>query len=156
MGAFNRLLVPGWDEYADRMGMALVGRGKWVNVRCDFHDDGAPSLRANRETGGWVCMACGVRGGDTLAHYMQLHGCDFVQAARELGAWTNDAQYSDAVHRPATLAPRDALQVAAQQLRVAVIVIGAARRGLAPNDRDWQQFLEAAGRVDWLAAEYAA
>jgi hypothetical protein len=39
------------------------------------------------------------------------------------------------------------------ELSVCVIVIGDARRGLIPNDADWRRFLQAAGRVLFIAQE---
>lgn len=152
-GAFNRDRLPDWPAYADQFGLALHGRGRWQSVLCDFHDDSEPSMRVNVETGGWICMACGAKGGDVLAHHMQRSGIDFVQAARDLGAWD---ERGEATHdRPRRLAARDALQAIGIELGVCVVVIADARRGLVPNDVDWQRFLEAAGRVQFIAQEAA-
>ena len=67
--------------------MSMQG-GPWRTVRCPFHDDKHASLSINADTGGFLCHACGARGGDVLSFHMQRHGLDFKTAAQELGAWT--------------------------------------------------------------------
>ena len=153
MGAFNRNRIPGWESYADAHGLSLMGRGKWRTTLCEIHADSTPSMRVNVATGGWMCMSCLAKGGDTLSHYMQRTGSTFVDAARALGAW-DDAQPWGAAVRPTQLAARDALELAADDLRLLTLVLGAARDGVLPSDEDWQAFLQRAGRVEWLAAEY--
>jgi len=39
------------------------GHGKWRSFTCPVHDDTNPSARVNVETGKWVCMSCGAKGG---------------------------------------------------------------------------------------------
>jgi hypothetical protein len=146
---FDRDLVPGWPEYAQQQGMRLDGRGTWRTTRCDVHG-GSDSLRVNVESGGWACMNCLVRGGDTLSHYMQVNGSDFVSAARALGAWIEGASSPP---RPRGLAARDALGALGVELLVCVAVIADARRGITPTDDDWRRFLAAAGRVEFIARE---
>lgn len=147
-GGFNRDRLPTWPEYADREGLTLVGRGRWRSLRCDFHDDSEPSLRVNIETGGWVCMACGERGGDALAHYMRRTGLDFAQAAQALGAWVEGG-----TDRPTTrrLSARDALEALPVELGICCVVIADLRAGTVPNAEDWTRFLAAAGRVEFIA-----
>lgn len=95
-------------------------------------------------------MACGVKGGDVLAFHMQHNGMDFVQAARDLGAWSGD-RGPVRPRAPAGLSDRDALQLAAFELRLAMIVLSDALRGVLPAEPDWQRFLEAVARVERLA-----
>ena len=119
-GAFNRDAVPAWPTYADTQGLTLHGRGRWRNIICDFHADTAPSMRVNVESGGWACMACGAKGGDTLAHYMQRTGDDFVQAAKALGAW-DTAKQVHTERKARSLSASDAMQVVARELLVLVL-----------------------------------
>jgi hypothetical protein len=154
-GTFNRDRLPDWVVYADQLGLTLQGRGRWRNVTCDFHDDGEPSMRVNVESGGWVCMACGAKGGDVLAHYMQRTGMGFVQAAQDLGAWVAGGNGEHAPEAPRRLSARDALGAVGIELGVCAVVISDARRGIVPNDGDWRRFLEAAGRVQFIATEAA-
>lgn len=154
-GAFIRDALPGWHRYADDHGLTLQGRGKWLSVLCDFHADTEPSMRVNTETGGWICMSCGAKGGDVLSHYMQRIGADFVQAAKDLGAW-NEAAVPRAAGKPRTLSAADAMQVVRHELLVLFVVIADVRAGVIPNDADWHRFTQGAGRIDALAQEYAA
>ena len=155
MGAFARDRLPGWEAYAEQAGLTLQGKGRWRTTLCDFHPDTSPSMRVNLESGGWVCMSCRTHGGDVLSHHMQRFGTDFVSAARALGAWDDGAPWSGRPMKAQRLSARDALTVVAFELHDIVVVLSAARRGLLPSDADWERFLDACGRVVWLAGEYA-
>lgn len=157
MGAFIRERLPDAVEFFESEGVHLVGRGRWKTGPCHFHD-GSDSLRVNTESGGWCCMACGEKGGDVLAYAMQRHGWHFVQAARALGAYDEDGGPPNGSLKPATLRAtlpaRDAMQLVAFELILAVVVISDIRRGLIPSDSDWLRFIKCAGRIEVLAAEY--
>jgi len=155
MGEINRSHLPNWTVYADSEGMTLVGRGKWRTTRCEFHG-GSDSMRVNTDTGGWICMACGEKGGDVLAYAMRRHGLEFVEAARSLGAYVENGTPRVRTGRPTTLSARDAMEVVAFELQVAVLVIGDIRKGLIPSDQDWMRFRDCAGRIEALAMEYRA
>jgi len=85
----DRERLPDPLGFFKREGLRLFGRGIWRSALCPFHDDTQPSLRINAETGAYRCMACGAKGGDVLAFHRQRHGLSFMQAARDLGAWSN-------------------------------------------------------------------
>jgi CHC2 zinc finger len=151
-GTFVRERVPDWRAYADANGIALYGRGEWCSILCGFHDDTRPSMRVNMRSGGWVCMGCGAHGGDVLAYHMQRTGRDFIEAARDLGAWDEAAQGHQRHTRKALpLSLRDALALAAHELTVCFVVISDVRAGKPPSATDWTRFLEAARRVLFLA-----
>lgn len=150
--SFDRQLLPDRQTFFESEGLTLQGRGKWCTTRCAFHG-GSDSMRVNTDTGAWVCMACGVKGGDVLAYAMQRHGLEFVTACKALGAWVGDGR-PQRHDRPRTLSPRAAMEVIAHELLVLIVVIADARRGLTPSDTDWKRFLEGAGRVEHLAEEY--
>jgi hypothetical protein len=84
---FDRTRLPAPAAYYESQGLALKGRGAWLDAVCPFHADSKPSLRVKIETGAFSCMACGAHGGDVLAYHMQLHNMDFKAAAVSLGAW---------------------------------------------------------------------
>jgi hypothetical protein len=46
------------------------------------------------------------------------------------------------------------MQLIALELVLAVVVISGIRRGVIPTDSDWLRFVECAGRIEALAAEY--
>ena len=153
MGEFIRGRLPEPVVFYESEGLPLKGRGKLKTTRCAFHD-GSDSMRINTESGAWVCMACGEKGGDVLAYAMRRHGLEFVQAARSLGAFVDDGKPYIGPNKPTTLPALDAMEVAAFELLVAVQVIAGIRRGEIPTDADWARFLSAAGRIDALAMGY--
>ena len=155
MGEFIRERLPDATSYFESEGLALTGPGKWKTTRCEFHD-GSDSMRVNTESGGWVCMACGEKGGDVLAYAMRRHGLEFIEAARMLGAYVDDYKPHCGPAQPTTLSARDAMAVVAFEIVVLMIVIADIYKGLIPSDADWQRFIEGAGRIQTLAAEYAS
>lgn len=58
----------------------------WVDGGlCPFHADNHPgSYRVNLLTGGFVCFACGAKGGDIIAHHQNVNNVSFSQALKEL------------------------------------------------------------------------
>jgi len=90
-GGFDRARLPNTADYFEQQGLKLTGGGEWRNVICPFHDDTKPSLRVRLDTGGFRCMVCGAHGGDVLAFHQQRHGLSFMDAAKQLGAWTRGA-----------------------------------------------------------------
>ena len=153
MGEYIRDRLPDPASFFESEGLTLKGKGKWRPTRCAFHG-GSDSMRINTESGAWVCMACGEKGGDVLAYAMRRHGLEFVEAARSLGAFVDSDKPFVGPNKATTLAARDAMAVAAFELLVAVQVIAGIRRGEIPTDDDWLRFLEAACRIEALAAEY--
>lgn len=81
-----RTKLPAPLQYFENEGLKLSNFGEWRSAICPFHDDHHPSLRIKINTGGFLCMACGARGGDVLAFHMLRYGLRFIEAARELGA----------------------------------------------------------------------
>ena len=155
MGEYHRETLPDLASYLDAADVHLVGPGHWKTGPCHFHG-GSDSLRVNVKSGGWVCMACGAKGGDVLAYHMQRHGLGFVEAARELGAYVDDGRRYSSRTTTTTLSARDAMQVVAQEMLVLFVVIADIRAGVIPTESDWLRFVVGAGRVEALAREFAA
>ena len=155
MGEFLRDRLPDPVGYFDSEGVSLKGPGRWKSGACGFHG-GSDSLRVNVQSGAWRCMNCGVKGGDVLAYVMQLHGLDFVTAARSVGAYADDGQLHKGPAPAATLTARDAMQLAALEILVALLVMAGVRRGEIPSDDDWRRFIACASRLQLLAEEYRA
>jgi len=154
MGAYMRERLPDAVSFFEAEGVQLKGPGKWRSGPCLFHGSRA-TLRVNTSSGAWVCMSCGEKGGDVLAYAMKRHGLDFIQAAQGLGCWVEDGKPYTGPPKPATLPSRDALQLAAHELRISLVVIGDVQRGIKPSDTDWRRLIEAARRIDLLAKDYA-
>ena len=151
---FIRENLPRPEEYYEAAGLTLKGpsRSKWKTARCDFHG-GSDSLRINVESGGFVCMACEIGGGDILAFEMLLSGCDFVTAAKRLGAWVDDGR--PAPKKRTALSPRDA--IALMVFETTVIGIEAARiaRGHTPSQSDLDRLTQAIGRINHIARGFS-
>jgi DNA primase len=88
LSRFQKRALPIAPAYFASMGNPLRGSGAWRDALCPFHNDTRPSLRVRIDTGAYRCMVCGAHGGDVLAFHMRRTGKRFVDAARELGAWT--------------------------------------------------------------------
>ncbi len=155
MGEFIRDRLPDAISYFDTQDVHLVGPGRWKTGPCHLHG-GSDSLRVNTGSGAWRCMSCGAKGGDVLAFHIERHGLGFVEAARELGAYIDNGKPYSGPTKPATLPARDAMQLAAHELRLAFVVMADIRAGVIPSDDDWQRFIAGVGRVEALAQEYAA
>lgn len=150
MGEFIRDRLPDPADYFEAQGLVLTGRGKWRTARCDFHG-GSDSLRINTESGGWCCMSCGAHGGDVLAFHMQARGLEFVEAARELGAYVDDGKPHRGPVKPAGLSPRAALEVLAFESLLVATAAGNVAQGVTLTDDDRQRLVLAAGRINLLA-----
>lgn len=145
----NRL--PDAESFFESRGLRLKGRGKWRTTRCDFHG-GSDSMRVNTDSGAWVCMSCGVKGGDVVAYDMQRDGVDFVAACKSLGAWVDDDKRVQ--QRPRAFTAADALAALHVDLHLCTVVVSDARRGVIPSEDDWRAFLGAAGRVIKISQEF--
>lgn len=86
-GRFMRERLPEPADYFTAEGVELRSRGVWRDALCPFHNDKAPSLRVQVESGCYRCMACGAHGGDVIDFHRRRHGLGFVEAAQALGAW---------------------------------------------------------------------
>ena len=153
MGEFVKDRLPDVQSYFESEDVHLVGPGQWKTGPCHLHG-GSDSLRVNVRTGGWVCMNCGAKCGDVLAYAMQRHFEGFIEAARKLGAYAEDGRPHRGPTQAATLPARDAMQLAASELLVALLVIADIKTGLIPCAADWQRFIVSASRLQALAEEY--
>jgi len=128
MGEFLRDRLPDPVMYFVDQGLPLTSKGKWRTTRCEFRG-GSDSMRINTASGGWVCMSCKVHGADTLSYHMQLHGMEFIDAARQLGAWIDDGEKPPR-QNPAPLPPRAALSVLAFESTLAAVAAGNVAHGV--------------------------
>lgn len=91
-GRFNRFYLPTPIRLLDQLGILPQKENAkgYIKLRCPFHKDGnekTPSLSMHKSEGHYRCHACGAKGGDILAFYMNITGKPFITAAKELGAW---------------------------------------------------------------------
>ena len=66
---FRLDLLPDPATYYAKEGHTFRGNGEWQSTTCPFHDDTHPSLRVRLESGSFICMTCGEKGGDILAFH---------------------------------------------------------------------------------------
>jgi len=142
--SFNREALPCWEAYAHRESLKLLGRGSWRTTECRFHG-GSDSLRVNLKSGGWVCMACGVHGGDTLSYHMQAYALEFMDAAKQLGAWVNDGKNVSIKALP--ISPRDAIAVLHMETLIISTAAANIANGFVLQPADLKRVLLAANRV---------
>jgi hypothetical protein len=155
VGEFIRDRLPDPVSYFESEGLKLSGPGKWRTTECRFHG-GSDSLRINTETGGWVCMSCAAKGGDVLSYEMQMHGSEFIEAAKALGAWDEAVAPRGVRHKPLSFSPRAALEVLRfDSLHVAVAACNLAQ-GIALSDLDRSALVQAAARIEMVAGEVTA
>lgn len=141
---FERDHLPDPQSYYEAQGLKL-GRGKkWVTTACTFHQ-GSDSMRINLHSGAWVCMACNAKGGDVLAYHMAAFGLEFINAAKELGAWVDDGRPAPA--NPAPFTPRQAIGVLMPEVNFIAIAAGNIAQGVVLSDNDRTRLMQAAGRV---------
>lgn len=149
---FERDHLPDAIGYFEGQGLKLSPRGKWRTTSCTFHG-GSDSMRVNTDTGGWRCMSCDMHGGDVLAYHMHAHGLEFVEAARQLGAWVDDGKPQPR-QTPAPLPPRAALQVMAFETNLIAIAGGNVANGVKLSDADRMRVMTAANRINRIAEVY--
>jgi hypothetical protein len=68
--------------------LIFPGGHRNVNCRCPFHDDTAPSLSLDLQTGLFKCHGCD-RGGDVFAFVMHQYNVDFPSACQIIADYAN-------------------------------------------------------------------
>jgi hypothetical protein len=149
--AFDRPRLPDVLPYFGSEGLDPKGPGKWKTARCDFHG-GGDSMRINTASGAWVCMSCGVKGGDVLSYHMQKHGLEFVDACKALGAWVEDGKPAS---RQSALAfsARSALEVVRFECLLVAMAACNLAKGIQLASADRERLAQAAGRIEFIATE---
>ena len=153
MGEFIKDSLPDSVSYFESENLTLKGKGKWRTTSCTFHG-GSDSMRINLETGAWVCMSCGVKGGDVLGYHMQAHGLEFIDAAKALDCWVDDGR-PNVARKPTPLTPRQALAVMAFESTLAAMAAGNVAHGVTLTDADRARLMLAANRINRLAEAFA-
>ena len=148
---FIRDNLPDTRAYFENEGLVLKGHGKWLTGWC-FSHGGSDSMRVNTESGGWVCMACGIKGGDVLAYHIASHGLCFIDAAKELGCWDDDGK--PAHTRPKPLPASQAIQVLKFESMLVYIAAGNIGHGVELTDNDRARLLVASQRIQTITEAY--
>lgn len=150
--SFDRSRLPEPLAHYEGEGLTPKGPGKWKTTRCDFCG-GSDPMRVHVASGAWVCMSCGVKGGDILSYHMQRHGLEFVDACKALGAWIEDDKPSKYRQHPLPFSARSGLEVIRfESLLVAVAACNLAK-GIELASADRERLVQAAGRIEFIASE---
>lgn len=149
---FERDRLPDAQSYFEDQGLKLSRGKKWVTTACTFHQ-GSDSMRINLHSGAWVCMACNAKGGDVLGYHMAAYGMEFIDAAKDLGAWVDDGRPAPASPTPFT--PRQALGVLLVEVNLIAIAAGNIANGVALSETDRARLMQSAGRVLRIAEVYS-
>ncbi|MBL0230440.1 MAG: hypothetical protein IPP76_06455 [Moraxellaceae bacterium] len=88
---FDRTLLPNAQAYYGQY-FAFKGNKAKHLVPCCFHHDKTASLSTDMVSGRFYCFGCSASGGDVLDFHRLKHGLDFVEAAKDLGVWTDTTQ----------------------------------------------------------------
>lgn len=152
---FNREQLPDPTSYFEAEGLRLKGpsRAKWKTTSCNFHG-GSDSMRINTRSGAWVCMSCAAKGGDVLAYQIAMHGQDFIDAAKALGAWVEDGK-SQRPQKATALPPRAALEVLGFEATIVAVAAGNLAKGLVLTNADRKRLLTCAGRINRIVGDFA-
>jgi hypothetical protein len=110
-------------------------------------------MRINLETGAWVCMSCGQKGGDVLAYEMASNGAEFVEACKAIGAWVDDGR-SPTPTKPTPLSPRSALQALGFEAELVAIAAGNMAHGVQLTAKDTARLLLAGNRIITINEAY--
>ncbi len=151
--SFDRNQLPDPVSYFEGQDLRLTGHGKWRTTSCTFHG-GSDSMRINVASGGWCCMSCGESGGDVLAYSMKLHGLEFVDAAKALGAWVDDGRPVQQ-HKPTPLSARAAISAMAFEATLTAIAAGNIAHGIQLTDTDRARLRVAAQRITTISEAFA-
>ncbi len=145
--AFDRDRLPDPLGYFESQGLQLRERkGRWRTTRCDFHG-GSDSLRVNTQTGAFVCMNCGAKGGDLVAFQMAAYGQTFIEAAKQLGAWVDDGNRPQHHRRPKALPAHEALELIESEARLVAIEAARMANGHHPTKEIKARLLQAAAAI---------
>lgn len=153
--SFDRNLLPDIVNYLEGHSLRLVGpqNSKWKTTACQFHG-GSDSMRFNTHSGGFCCMSCGVKGGDLLAYHQQLHNLEFIDAAKQLGAWVDDGR-PQRPQKATPLSPRAAMEVMGYECNLVAVAAGNVAKSVILSANDLSRLLAAAGRINHLVGAYA-
>ena len=111
-------------------------------------------MRIKVATGAFACMNCGASGGDVLAFQMAAHGQSFIEAAKQLGAWSGGEPIKEHI-KPTLLSPKDALKVLAFEGTLVAIADCRSAKGIKPSPEDLERILVALGRINHVAGRYS-
>jgi hypothetical protein len=155
-GSFDRNKLPEPTSYFESIGLNLKGpkSAPWRTTSCNFHG-GSDSLRVKVQCGAWVCMNCGVKGGDIIAYHMQANDLEFIQAAKDLGCWDGNSN-SNSHYKVASFSPRLALEVLSLETSIVYVLACDMVKNNVLKETDKQRLMTCAARINLISKEFQA
>jgi hypothetical protein len=84
---------------------------------------------------------------------MASYGIDFINAAKQLGAWIEDGKYP--VYRKSTaLSPRAALEVLGFESTLVAVAASNMAKGLKISETDQSRLLTCASRINRIVGDF--
>ena len=152
--SFNKDLLPAPADYYEGQGLTIAKRGSkgWRATNCPFcesRDNG----NINTDSGAFHCWGCGAKGGDLISFHQALHGGDFVETVKALGAWVEDGK---PFHRtkPKDIGASDALDLLGHEIQIAAIAITDHVKGKPTTEEDAARLRVASGRINSIREAY--
>jgi hypothetical protein len=150
--SFNRDHLPDPVRYFEDRGHTLHGKtGKRFRTNCTIHGGAGPNLSVIRETGAFFCFTCNAKGGDVLAYHQQANDLEFIDAAKALGAWTDDGKPS--TYKPSPVSARTMLEVVAFEVQRVALMAADLAKGITISSVDKDRLFEAVSRITRIAEE---
>ena len=154
--SYQKVQGPEPIEYFSGQGPVSKGsQGPWRTTACQIHG-GSDSLRFRVDSGGWVCMACGAKGGRVIDHYMQLHACSYSEAAKALGVLkVSEGSVRDgSMSKRTTLHARDAIGALYIESNIVAVAALNIANGVSLRPADLERLELAAGRIQLIAEDF--
>jgi hypothetical protein len=149
--SLDKSFLPDPIQFYESRGLVLKGspRSKWMTTRCEFHG-GSDSMRVNRESGAFSCMAgCGARGGDIISYLRASDNLDFVAAVKALGAWKSDGN-PPKEQRPKALPASAGLDVLTNEATLLLILAHDMSRGQKLSSKDMTRLKIVVNRINHI------
>ena len=148
--SFDKTKLPDAADYYAAQGLTIGKHGNkgWRRANCLFCQS-RDNFNINLQSGGWHCWGCEAKGGDLIAFQMLLHGQDFTQAAKDLGAWVEDGK-TPMRNKPMPLSYRDALTAIAYEAQLVAISGVTIAHGKQLTAGESARVLQAVNRINRL------
>ncbi len=152
--SFNKDLLPAPADYYEGQGLTIAKRGSkgWRGTNCPFCDS-RDNGNINLDSGAFHCWGCGAKGGDLISFHQAMHGGDFVETVKALGAWVEDGKPFNRT-KPKAISASDAMDLLGHEIQLAAIAITAHVKGKPTSEEEAARLRVASGRINSVMEAY--
>ena len=152
--SFNKDLLPAPADYYEGQGLTIAKRGSkgWRGTNCPFCDS-RDNGNINLDSGAFHCWGCGAKGGDLVSFHQTLHGGDFVETVKALGAWVEDGKPFNRT-KPKAISASDAMDLLGHEIQLAAIAITDHVKGKPTSEEEAARLRVASGRINSVMEAY--